>query len=411
MRNSNSSTDRTTSTAAALALPRHRQIMHGAWRVWDEHGPPILAALLALAAGVMAIRPGYHPLLDAVASLWQHGSNEVGQVINLTAFPRVLIGLGLVFMGVGLALRARLAWVIALLLAWLSAGLSLWLSHGIGAPTAMSGLLTVVLILYARRFNRSSLAAGSLFALLGVGSLLIYSVLGSLWFGEGYSPRIESLTTALYYAVETMSTVGYGDIVPRTTEARMFTVSLIVLGITVFATTLSVVIGPLVGGSIKRTLEGRMQRESRRNHYVIIGTSGMAYTLWQSLRERNAQVTVIVSAGRTSPYPDGADVVVGDATRDEVLRQAGVPHAKAVLALRDDDAENAFAVLAVKELAPGVRTIAGVNDLQHVAKIRRVQPDLLVAPQVLGGEILARNLFDEPIDNDTVSKLLFAQQG
>ncbi|OIQ69904.1 voltage-gated potassium channel Kch [mine drainage metagenome] len=83
--------------------------------------------------------------------------------------------------------------------------------------------------------------------------------------------------------------------------------------------------------------------------------------------------------------------------------------AKAVLTLRDDDAENAFAVLAVKELAPGVKTIAGVNDARHLAKIRRVQPDMLFAPQLLGSDLLARTLLDEPIDNETVSKLLFAQ--
>ena len=66
-------------------------------------------------------------------------------------------------------------------------------------------------------------------------------------------------------------------------------------------------------------------------------------------------------------------------------------------------------MLAVKELAPGVKTIAGVNDARHLAKIRRVQPDMLFAPQVLGSDLLVRTLFGEPIDNDTVSKLLFAQ--
>ena len=189
----------------------------------------------------------------------------------------------------------------------------------------------------------------------------------------------------------------------------MYTVSLIVLGITIFATTLSVVIGPLVGGSLKRALEGRMHREIRRNHYVIIGVSSLAYTLWKELQGRNVPVTIIAPPGKPSPYPDDADVIVGDATRNEILEQAGVPLAKVVLTLRDDDAENAFAVLAVKELAPGVKTIAGVNDARHLAKIRRVQPDMLFAPQVLGSDLLVRTLFEEPIDNDTVTKLLFAQ--
>ena len=374
---------------------------------WRKQGPQALAALLAATCGSLQVGQRLGALLSAFDSLLQHGANGAFHLSDLGAFPHTLIGIGLILMSLGLLLRARVAWVISLLLALLSAGLAVWFARRPDAVFITGALLILVLLVYGRHFNRSSLAAGSLFALLGVGSLLIYGVLGSLWFGAGYAPPIRSVHTAFYYTVETMSTVGYGDIVPRTVEARMFTVSMIVLGITVFATTLSVVIGPLVGGSLKRALEGRMQRENRRNHYVIIGASSLAYTLWEELRSRSVPITAIVPPGRPSPYPDDADVIVGDATSNEVLQQAGVRQAKVVLTLRDDDAENAFTVLAVKELAPGVKTVAGVNDARHRSKIRRVQPDMLFAPQVLGSEILVRHLFDEPIDNDTVNKLLF----
>lgn len=376
-------------------------------RAWRQQGPPVLAALLAAASGSLQVRQRFEALLSALNSLLQHDAGSILRVADLIAFPRMLLGIGLILMSLGLLLRARTAWVISLLLAFFSAGLAVWFAHRLDAVFITNVLLIATLLVYGRRFNHSSLAAGSLFALLGVGSLLIYGVLGSLWFGSGYAPPIRNLHTAFYYTVETMSTVGYGDIVPRTLEARMFTVSMIVLGITVFATTLSVVIGPLVGGSLKRALEGRMQRETRRNHFVIIGASSLAYTLWEELRSRNVPITIVVPPDRISPYPEDADVIVGDATSNEVLEQAGVPKAKAVLTLRDDDAENAFTVLAVKELAPGVKTIAAVNDVRHLSKIRRVQPDMLFAPQVLGSEILVRNLFNETIDNDTVNKLLF----
>jgi len=49
----------------------------------------------------------------------------------------------------------------------------------------------------------------------------------------------------------TMSTVGYGDIVPATPQSRLFALSVIVLGVAVFATSLTAVIGPLVGGACK----------------------------------------------------------------------------------------------------------------------------------------------------------------
>ena len=370
-----------------------------------ERAAPALAALLAALCGALEIRPYAARVLAALAAAGHHRTD----LIDLAAFPHVVLGTALALMSFGLLLRARIAWVIALLLGALIAALS-W-RHA-QAPTLAFGtaaLLIAVLLAATRRFDRSNLAASSLFALLSVGTLLLYGVLGSLWFGAGYAPAIRDLPTAFYYTIETMSTVGYGDIVPRTTEARMFTVSMIVLGITVFATTLSVVIGPLVGGSIKRALEGRMQSKQRTGHFVIIGTSALAYALWEQLQARGAAVTVIAPPDRPSPYPAEADVITGDPTRNEVLEEAGVPHAQAVLTLRDDDAENAFVVLAVKEIAPQVKTIAGVNDARHLAKIRRVQPDMLFAPQVLGSDLLVRTLFNEPIDKDTVDQLLFAR--
>ncbi|MDY0330262.1 MAG: NAD-binding protein [Thiomonas sp.] len=373
----------------------------------EQNGPHWLIAVLAVLTGVVQISPQFVQMRQAVLGILAHGADGLSGLADLAAFPHVIIGIGLMLMVPGLLLQARVAWVLALLLGALSAGLALWATHGLSATFVLSGLLQLALLLYARRFARSSLAASSLFALLGVGSLLIYGTLGSLWFGAGYTPPIHSLPTAFYYAIETMSTVGYGDIVPHTTQARMFTVSMIVLGISIFATTLSVVIGPLIGGSLKRTLEGKMQREQRKNHYVIIGTSSLAYAMWKELSSRGVPVTIIAPSGHPSPFPETADVVTADAKHSDVLELAGVPRAKAVLTLHDDDAENAFAVLAVKELAPGVKTIAGVNDVRHVNKIRRVQPDVLFAPQLLGSQLLARDLFDEPIDNSTVHKLLF----
>lgn len=209
----------------------------------------------------------------------------------------------------------------------------------------------------------------------------------------------------------TMSSVGYGDLVPKSDAARLFTVSLIVLGITVFATTLSVIVGPLIGGSLKRTLEKRMHHVHRRNHVVIVGASTLAQALRQTLAARAVPTTVILPEGVASPYPENADIVSGDPSRAQILQQAGVPQARAVLVLRDDDAENAFIVLAVKEIAPTVRTVAAVQDARNVAKLRRVQPDMLFAPQLLGGELLARSLLGEPIDNALIDDMLHGRVG
>jgi voltage-gated potassium channel len=92
---------------------------------------------------------------------------------------------------------------------------------------------------------------------------------------------------------------------------------------------------------------------------------------------------------------ENADVVVGDGSNLEVLRRAGAEKAKAVLALSADDSENAFVVLATKELGGEARTVAAVNDSKNISRVRMVQPDMMIAPQVLGGELLAMALAGE----------------
>jgi voltage-gated potassium channel len=70
--------------------------------------------------------------------------------------------------------------------------------------------------------------------------------------------------------------------------------------------------------------------------------------------------------------------------------------------MTDDDSENAFIVLAVKEIAHNVRTVAAVNDAHHMGRIKLVQPDVVIAPQVLGGELMAMMLSGEKVTSEFV---------
>ena len=70
------------------------------------------------------------------------------------------------------------------------------------------------LLLTWRDFDRSSIAASTLFALTAVAMLMMYATFGTYYLGAQFKPRITDLVSAFYYAMVTMSTVGYGDIVP-----------------------------------------------------------------------------------------------------------------------------------------------------------------------------------------------------
>ena len=146
----------------------------------------------------------------------------------------------------------------------------------------------------------------------------------------------------------------------------------------------------------------------RKDHFIVIGATALAFNTAQELRRRQLPVTLVLS----SPLPDGelgeADVVTGDASDVAVLRRAGAEQARAVLAMRADDSENAFIILALKEIETKAKSVAAVNDIKNYKRVQRVQPDMIVAPQILGGELLAMTLAGESISQDFVLQRLFS---
>jgi voltage-gated potassium channel len=316
--------------------------------------------------------------------------------------PYLLIGVAMLIMSVGLVFHSRFAWIIAVVLIITTLLIVIRFRHAAYGIAWYDGTLLVLLLIAHRSFSRSSLAASTLFAITAVLLLLIYAVFGSLYFGSEFSPPIKDLIAALYYSVVTMGTVGYGDIVPNTPHARLFTVSIIILGIAVFATSVTAVVGPLVGGNIERIVNRKGKHMKRSNHFIVVGATPLAYNTYREFKRRGQQVTLIAPRPPEQQDVEEADVIIGDANNLETLRKADAEQAQAVLAMRADDSDNAFIALAVKELKGRAKTVVAINDSKHVERVRLVQPDLVIAPEVLGGELLAMILSGETITGDFI---------
>ena len=372
-------------------------------------------ALLVALDGYLFLQPGLLAVRQAQPQSWLDwftvdNLNLFLQSIGLVEIPRLMLGVGLQVMAIGLILRARIAWAFSLLLLVLTGTFALWQAHGHFGMAIYTLVLVLVLVGYWRRFDRSSLAAGSLFAILSILSLLIYAVFGTLYLGEEFQPQVRDMATAFYFSIVSMSTVGYGDITPQTVSARLFSASIIILGITVFATSISAIVGPLIGGNLKRLVKGRLSNVMRKNHIIIAGATPLAQSVYKGLRKRGNDVTVIVPAGVPHDYPAETDLIIGDPSNSDTLGEAGAAKAQYVLALRDDDAENAFIVLAAKEVGgPATKTVALANTSTHLQKIKSVKPDMVFSLQLLGGEILSRTLSGEPFDSELITQLFFAR--
>ncbi len=371
--------------------------------LWFPHVPLALAVGVA---GALALLPTLRHLaliylhlhLGGVAALQPFSTQLTG--LSLRGLPTLVGGFMQVITGIGLLFRSRLAWIAALLLAAAQLTLGLGLRHvGWGSALVLyDGTLLLALLASGRAFTRSSLAAGTLIGLAATVLLLAYGILGSLVLGQGFAPPIATVTQAAYFTVVTMSTVGYGDILPKTDNARLFVISLIVVGLTVFLTSLTAALGPLIQGRLSRIIEPRRKRMKRVNHYIITGDGPLAHNTARELLARDKSVVVICEEPDASF--DDAEVVAGDPTDLDTLRLAGAETAHAVLALSEDDAENAFVILALRELPTEARKVAAVGSRKNLERVRRVQPDMILAPNVFGGEVLAMALADEKIDGD-----------
>ncbi|HEX7363118.1 MAG TPA: ion channel [Bryobacteraceae bacterium] len=315
------------------------------------------------------------------------------------SMPFVLIGVAMLIMSVGLLFRSRFAWIIAIILTAcliLSAAIHLYARHT--GLVYYDALLLVALLISYRWFERSSVAAGTLFAVASALLLLIYAVFGSLYLGDQFAPPIKDPVTAFYYSIVTMSTVGYGDIIPKGAEAKLFAASVIILGLAVFATSLTAIAAPLV----TRLTTRKERRVKHSGHFIVIGNTPLAYNAYREFKKRGHQVMFILPKAAESEDIEPDDLIIGDPNALETLLRADADQAEAVLAMRPDDSDNAFIVLAVRELKGHAKTVVAINDSKHMERIKLVQPDMVIAPEVLGGELLAMLLSGEPITGELV---------
>ncbi len=206
---------------------------------------------------------------------------------------------------------------------------------------------------------------------------------------EGMGP-----VDAAYMTVITISTVGFKEVgggLSRT--GQLLTVVLIVSGLgTVLYTAglaLENTVEALLGG--RRQLK-RMSQEiaGLENHVVVCGFGRVGREVWEQVRHRSQVVVIDVDPERVShAVENGALVIEGDATRDEVLRDAGIERATVLIAAVRADSDNLVIVLSSKAIRKDLHVISRATDAESEKKLYLAGADRVVAPQVVGAHRLA----------------------
>jgi voltage-gated potassium channel len=203
-----------------------------------------------------------------------------------------------------------------------------------------------------------------------------------------------SFIDALYMTVITLATVGYGEVHEISSYGRIFTVLLIFMGVGFILYVAGNVVQFLVEGRIRHILGRRVldrQISKLKDHFIVCGYGRMGRTLCSFLIQRYLDVVVIEQNVERVPVmdKDGILYLMGEATDEVKLLQAGIKQARGVISVMGADADNVFLVLIAKGLNPNVFVVARANQNETEKTLLAAGADKVVSPYSLGARRMA----------------------
>ena len=225
------------------------------------------------------------------------------------------------------------------------------------------------------------------------------SVGGYLWLG---GPHVTFLQ-ALYMAVITLAGVGYGEIVDTSHNPvlRIFNMFVVLVGVTITVYVFSSVTAFLVEGEITNIFwRRRMQKRisELKDHYVVCGLGTTGRHAVEELKKTGTPFVVIETheenIQKLREHLDAAHLlyIIGDATDDEVLVQAGIARARGLIVALSADKDNLVIIVMVRQMNPKIRIVARCTDPKFSEKMLKAGANSTVSPNHIGGLRMASEM-------------------
>jgi len=228
--------------------------------------------------------------------------------------------------------------------------------------------------------------------LWGVCALLIIIAAGVIGYViiEGWS-----FIDALYMTIITITTVGYDEVHPLTTTGRIFSIFLIVGGVSGALYALTGIAGYIIEGHLGTTL-GRRRMETAiaklKRHFILCGYGRVGREIARLFAEENVPF-VVIGKDRDSiadAEKDGHLYILADATDDEVLKQAGIERARGLVATVGSDADNVYITLSARGLRPDLFIEARASSSAAETKLKKAGATRIISPYSLGARRMAQ---------------------
>jgi voltage-gated potassium channel len=199
---------------------------------------------------------------------------------------------------------------------------------------------------------------------------------------------------AAYMTMITLSTVGFGETNPLGDRGRIFTMTLIIMGVLTIGYTANTFTDALVGGYFVEERKLRIQKKlmaGLNQHYLICGFGRIGRQIAEEFAAEAAQFIIIDSSAEQVAIAQkcGYTAVQADATLDETLIELGVERANCLVTALPSDAENLYIILSAKTLNPQIRAIARASTEEAVVKLQRAGANTVISPYITGARRMA----------------------
>lgn len=196
----------------------------------------------------------------------------------------------------------------------------------------------------------------------------------------------------LYMTVISTFTVGYGEAIPIVTPAdKIYTMAVIVLGLGTMGYGVSQMTAFMVEGELLGILERRKMDKriaAMKDHFVVCGTGDVGrYVIEEMLATQRPFVAVDADEGHLKKLSEGRSFayLIGDATDEEVLANAGIKVAAGVVCALEHDRDNLVLAMTCRMHNPKIRIVAKCHDIKLSQRIKNAGADSVVSPQFIGG--------------------------
>lgn len=374
--------------------------------------PKIIGVLMIL-HGIANVLIGLLPLihiteLQEIEQSSQLAYEEVSQITifsqieSMSAVASIFLGIAIIFLGLGLFQRKHSAWLWAFLIQ-IIIFINACVPYFSFQMMLVSIVYMAILFFYRKEFyvrNTHQQGIDLVIAWTSIFIAMTYGILGSYLLRAQFH-GIHTLIDAFYYTIETYSTVGYGDILPITQNAKMFTTSMIILGITSFITTLTLVIGPMIQQRVRGVYRIMSKLDSFNNHIVISGFNDLTRICAKELISQGNEILFLEKNRLIADQikAAGFNVVMGDSSHPEELKSANILQANVLICGQEKDSDNILTLMAAHEAHAQLKQlkhngnfkmICRIEEPHNIEKAKKLGADSIVSPSILGGEMMAK---------------------